>query len=155
MAVVAPARHSCDCEAGGGPADTTAGWIPAMMGDMPDGPRPPDVTFDDAAAAEAISELGAARRLIVETEGARATATTTAQADFTGAYASDFTAGSSGLDAEATALLDGINTLRSAIEDAVADAAAQRTIVTAAQAEWDAQDAAERELRRQYPNIPV
>lgn len=126
-----------------------------MMGHMPDGPRPPDVTFDDAAAAEAISQLSAARRLIVETEGARATATTTAATDFTGAYAEDFASGSSGLDTEASALLDGIATLRTAIEDAVADAAAQRTIVTAAQAEWDAQDAAERELRRQHPNIPV
>jgi hypothetical protein len=122
---------------------------------MPDGPRPHDVTFDDAAAAEAISELGAARRLIVETEGARATATSTAKTDFTGAYAGDFTSGSSGLDAEATALLDGIGTLRTAIEGAVAEAAAQRVLVTAAQALWDAQDAAEREMRRQHPNIPV
>jgi hypothetical protein len=122
---------------------------------MPDGPRPPDVEFDDAAAAEAISELTAARRLLGETETARATATTTARADFTGAYADDFTDGSSGLDAEATALLEGIDTLRTAIEAAVAEAAAERVRVTAAQAAWDEQDAAERELRRLYPNIPV
>lgn len=122
---------------------------------MPDGPRPLDVEFDDAAAAEAISELNAARRLLGETESARATAATTAGADFTGAYATDFTDGSAGLDAEATALLDGIDTLRTAIETAVADAAAERVRVTAAQDVWDQQDAAERELRRRHPNIPV
>lgn len=122
---------------------------------MPDGPRPPDVQFDDAAAAEAISELSAARRLLGETETARSTATTTAGAEFHGAYAQDFVDGTAGLDAEATALVEGIDALKTAIEDAVADAAAERVRVTAAQAAWDEQDAAEREHRRLYPNIPI
>ncbi len=122
---------------------------------MPDGPRPPDVEFDDAAAAEAISELNAARRLVGETESTRATATTTARADFGGAYADSFADASTGLGQEVDALTEGIDTLRSAIESAVAKAAQRRTDVAAAQAAWDAEDAQERELRRQHPNIPI
>jgi uncharacterized protein YukE len=122
---------------------------------MPDGPRPPDVQFDDAAAAEAISELNAARRLVGETESARTTAGATATADFTGAYATSFTDTSGGLDQEVSALTEGIDTLRAAIETAVSDAAQRRREVTAAQATWDTEAEQERQLRLLHPNVPI
>ncbi len=111
--------------------------------------------FDDAAAATAIAELSAARRILGETQSARSTATRTARAEFSGAYAESFTDASSGLDQEASAAVDGLNTLQRSIEDAVEEAARRRRDVAAAQATWDSEAAEERRIRQEHPNIPI
>lgn len=122
---------------------------------MPDGPRPPDVEFDDAAAAAAIAELSAARRVLTEANDVRTTSTDTASDEFRGAYADNFTETSSGLDEEATAAAEGMTVLQSKIEAAVQAAADRRREVQAAQAAWDSEAEAERRAREQYPNIPI
>lgn len=122
---------------------------------MPDWPRPPDVEFDTAAAQTAVAELRAAARTLTDTEGARTQATTTARTDFQGAYATSFGDGSSGLDQEATAALEGLSLLGQTIETAIDDAARRRREVEALQAEWDAQAEAERRLAVLHPNVPL
>ena len=102
------------------------------------GPRPADLPFDHAAAAEAEGALDRAAAVLRDVGEGRTRAGAVARADFEGVYAEDFAEADRQLGQSTNDARSAIAALRAAITGAARDARAAQAGRAAQQEAWDA-----------------